>query len=58
VVGSLESLKIAETNEPGMNTTQSPLRVSTKAKVEGQPSLLEEESEGLVCTWRISNLIR
>jgi len=47
VVGSLESLKIAETNEPGMSMTESPLRVSTKAKAEGQPSLLEEEWEGV-----------
>jgi len=30
-----------------MNVTESPLRVSTKAKVEGQPSLFEEEWEGV-----------
>jgi len=47
VVGSLESLKIAETNEPGMNATESPLRMSTQVKVENQPSLLEEEWEGV-----------
>ena len=47
VVGPLESLKITETNETGMGVTESPLRVSTKAKVEGQPSLLEEEWEGV-----------
>jgi centromeric protein E len=45
VVGPLESFKIAETNEPGVN--ESPLRVSTKTKAENQPSLLEEEWEGV-----------
>ena len=47
VVGPLESLKITETNETGMGVAESPLRVSTKAKVEGQPSLFEEEWEGV-----------
>ena len=47
VVGPLESLKITETNETGVGVTESPLRVSTKAKVEGQPSLMEEEWEGV-----------
>ena len=41
VVGPLESLKITETNEPGANVTESPLRVPG-AKVGNQPSLLEE----------------
>ena len=41
VVGSLGSPKIAETNEPGANVAESPLRVP-KAKVENQPSLLEQ----------------
>ena len=30
-----------------MNTTESPLCVSTKVKVEGQPSPLEEEWKGV-----------
>ena len=47
VVGPLDSLKIAETNEPSTNGTESPLRVSTKTKVENQPSLFEEEWEGV-----------
>ena len=47
VVSPLESLKIAETNEPGANVTDSPLRVTTRTKVENQPSLLEEEWEGV-----------
>lgn len=46
-VGPLESLKITETNESGTNTTESPLRPSTKTKMENQPSLLEEEWEGV-----------
>jgi len=48
-VGPMESLKITETNEPGPNgnVTDSPLRVSTKTKVDSQPSLLEEEWEGV-----------
>jgi len=47
VVGPLGTLGITETNETVMNVTESPLRVSTKAKVEGQPSLMEEEWEGV-----------
>jgi len=47
VVGPLESLKITETNETSAGVTESPLRVSTKAKVDGQPSLMEEEWEGV-----------
>ena len=51
VVSPLESLTIAETNEsslnPNVNLNESPLRPSTKAKVENQPSLLEEEWEGV-----------
>ena len=47
VVSPLESLKITETNEPGANVTDSPLRVTTRTKVENQPSLLEEEWEGV-----------
>ena len=47
----MEPFRITETNEPGsnsnMNVTDSPLRLSTKAKVENQPSLLEEEWEGV-----------
>ena len=46
LVGPLESFKIAETNESGANVTDSPLRVS-RVKVENQPSLLEEEWEGV-----------
>ena len=42
----MESLKVAETNEPGANVTESPLRVP-RAKVENQPSLLEDELEGV-----------
>jgi len=53
VVGPLESFKIAETNESGPNSngntnvTDSPPRLSTKTKVENQPSLFEEEWEGV-----------
>jgi len=51
LVGSLEPFKIAETNEPGpnsdVNVTESPLRPSTKTKMDNQPSLLEEEWEGV-----------
>ena len=47
IVGPLETLKITETNEPGTNVTGSPLPASTKTKVESQPSLLEEEWEGV-----------
>ena len=51
VVSPLESLTIAETNEPGPNSnanlTGSPLRPFTKTKMENQPSLLEEEWEGV-----------
>ena len=51
VVGSLDSFKIAETNEPGPNAdisvTESPLRPSAKTRMENQPSLLEEEWEGV-----------
>jgi len=51
VVSPLESLTIDETNEPSlnpnMNFNESPLRPSTKAKAENQPSLLEEEWEGV-----------
>lgn len=49
VVNPLESLKITEANEPGPNSnvTESPLRPSTKVKLENQPSLLEEEWEGV-----------
>jgi len=47
VVCLLESLKITETNKLSMNTTESPLCVSTKVKVEGQPSPLEEEWKGV-----------
>jgi centromeric protein E len=51
LVGSMEPFKIAETNEPGPNSdtnvTESPLRPSTKTKLEHQPSLLEEEWEGV-----------
>ena len=51
VMGSLDSFKISETNEPGLNSdpkvTESPLRPSTKTKIENQPSLLEEEWEGV-----------
>lgn len=51
VVGSLDSFKIAETNEPGPNAdvsvTESPLRPSAKTRAENQPSLLEEEWEGV-----------
>jgi len=43
VVGPLESPKITETNKSGMNVTKSPFCISTKAKVEGQPSLVMEE---------------
>ena len=50
LVGSLEPFKIAETNEPSsdVNVTESPLRPSTKTRVENQPSLLEEEWEGKI----------
>lgn len=48
LVGSLEPFKIAETNENSdVNVTDSPLRPSTKAKMDHQPSLLEEEWEGV-----------
>ena len=51
VVNPLESLKIAETNEAGANSnvslTESPLQPSAKTKMENQPSLLEEELEGV-----------
>ena len=51
LVGSLEPFKITETNEPvsnsDVNVTESPLRPSTKTKLENQPSLLEEEWEGI-----------
>ena len=48
VVGTLESLGITEANEPGPNSvTESPLRPSTKTRIENQPSLLEEEWEGV-----------
>lgn len=49
VVNPLESFKIMEANEPGPNSsaTESPLRPSTKTKMENQPSLLEEEWEGV-----------
>ena len=51
VVNPLESLQIVETNEPGpnsnVNVTESPLRPSTKTKMENHPSLLEEEWEGV-----------
>ena len=51
LVGSLEPFKITETNEPGsnsaMNVTESPLRPSTKTRMENQPSLFEEEWEGI-----------
>jgi centromeric protein E len=47
VVGPLESFKIPETNESGANVTESPMRASTKTKMENQPSLLEEEWEGI-----------
>jgi len=52
-VSPLESLKITETNEPGpnlngnVNVTGSPLGPSTRTKVGDQPSLLEEEWEGV-----------
>ena len=47
-VNTLESLGITEANEPGPNSvTESPLRPSTKKKLENQPSLLEEEWEGV-----------
>src|ERR1700742_1725972 len=42
VVGLPESLKITDTDGPVMNVTESPLRVSTKVKVEDQPSLWGE----------------
>ena len=45
VVSLSEPPKIAEINEPGTNATESPLRMSTKAKVENRPGLLEEEWE-------------
>jgi centromeric protein E len=49
VLNPLESFKIAETNESGANpsVTESPLRVSTKTRMDTQPSLLEEEWEGV-----------
>ena len=43
----LESLKITETNDPGVNVTKSLLQVSTKTKVVGQPNLLGEECKGI-----------
>lgn len=47
-VGPLESRGITEANEAGLNSvTESPLRPSTKSKMENQPSLLEEEWEGV-----------
>ena len=47
-VNPFESLGITEANEPGPNSaTESPLRPSTKKKIENQPSLLEEEWEGV-----------
>jgi centromeric protein E len=47
-VSPLESRGITEANEPGPNSvTESPLRPSTKTKMENQPSLLEEEWEGV-----------
>jgi len=58
VVSLLESLEIAIANAPGMNVTELLLHVFTKVKVEGQPSLFEEEWEGviIVCIWRILHL--
>lgn len=51
LIGSLEPFKIAETNEPGSNSdanvTESPLKPAAKARMENQPSLLEEEWEGI-----------
>lgn len=51
LVGSLEPFKITETNEPAsnsdLNVTESPLKPSTKTKLENQPSLFEEEWEGV-----------
>ena len=47
-VSPLESRGITESNELGLNSvTESPLRPSTKTKMENQPSLLEEEWEGV-----------
>ena len=45
-VSAWDTLKITDTNEPGANVAELPLQVSTKAKEENQPSLLEEEWKG------------
>ena len=47
-VGPPESRGITEANEAGLNSvTESPLRPTAKSKMENQPSLLEEEWEGV-----------
>lgn len=47
-VGPPESRGITEANEASLNSvTESPLRPSAKSKMENQPSLLEEEWEGV-----------